>query len=561
MTAFKGSAPDADLVFLKIGGDASSSASSDAMIGAMNDAVTIYNADILTMSYGGWYTYHDGSSFTEQKVDWVYSQGVPFFLSAGNSANDDHHYSGTVAASSETGFIAISTNANSALTFNLVWYDGLGTSNDLSMKYYDENFDELTITNQNLRTQSDRGTESIYSNYSFLVAAGTYYVKVFNSSSNSQFFHIYFDDWNYADITFNSPDPEYTIGQPSSADNGFAVGAWTTRNVWYDYSGSGWGYGYTLDAIAPFSSRGPRVNGGATKPNITAPGSAIISLKDTDYLTIADALWIDNDGTTSAGDANYYVMQGTSMACPIAAGAAALLLDINPSATPAEVYTAIQNNANTSGTGTVPNNTWGYGKLDIHAASIDTPFPVELTHFSAKEIKNKIILNWQTATEVNNYGFSIERRLEVVNREWETLAFVEGHGNSNSPKDYTYIDDTPLNGKVGYRLKQIDTDGTFEYSDEIEIEVESVIENKLVGNYPNPFNPTTTVRFDLANEGNVSLVVYNVIGEVVKKLLDQKMTAGKHKVEFEASNLSSGIYFYQLNAGNFIDVKKMMVIK
>jgi len=135
-TAFKGSAPDASLIFLKIGGDVSSGASSSAMIGAMNDAVTIYGADILTMSYGGWHTYHDGSEATEQKVDWVYAQGVPFFISAGNSADDAQHYSGTVAAGGSTGYIAITTETGSALTFNTVWYDGLGTRNDLYMQYY-----------------------------------------------------------------------------------------------------------------------------------------------------------------------------------------------------------------------------------------------------------------------------------------------------------------------------------------------------------------------------------------------------------------------------------------
>ena len=110
------------------------------MIAAMDAAVNIYNADVLSMSYGGWYTYHDGSSATEQKVDWVYAQGVPFFLSAGNSADDDHHYSGTVPAGGNTGYIAINTNADSALTFNLVWYDGLGTNNDLYMEYYNSSY-------------------------------------------------------------------------------------------------------------------------------------------------------------------------------------------------------------------------------------------------------------------------------------------------------------------------------------------------------------------------------------------------------------------------------------
>jgi len=195
------------------------------------------------------------------------------------------------------------------------------------------------------------------------------------------------------------------------------------------------------------------------------------------------------------------------------------------------------------------------------------PLPVELTNFTVKEVNKKIMLNWQTATEVNNYGFEVERssfqQVETtpVETKWETIGFVPGHGNSNSPNDYTFIDDTKPYGIVTYRLKQIDTDGSFEYSDEIKIEITTTIENKLVGNFPNPFNPTTTIRFDLAKESNVSLTIYNIMGEVVSTLIDQKMSAGKHKINFDASQLSSGIYFYQLNTGSFIDVKKMMLLR
>ncbi len=239
-TPFKGSAPGADLTFLKIGGDVSSSATSAAMIGAMDAAVNIYDADVLTMSYGGWYTYHDGSSSEEQKVDWVYSQGKPFFLSAGNSAGDAHHYSGTAPAGGSTDYIAINTNSGSALTFNLVWYDGLGTNNNLYMEYYGPSPTYTLLAKSELATtESTRGTESKYSNANLTVSAGTRYVKVFNTSGSSQFFHIYFDNWGYPNITFASPDPNYTIGQPASADHGFAVGSYVSRTSWTASDGTG----------------------------------------------------------------------------------------------------------------------------------------------------------------------------------------------------------------------------------------------------------------------------------------------------------------------------------
>ncbi|MCH7706434.1 MAG: S8 family serine peptidase, partial [Chloroflexi bacterium] len=115
---------------------------------------------------------------------------------------------------------------------------------------------------------------------------------------------------------------------------------------------------------------------------------------------------------TGSGSANYYVMTGTSRACPIAAGAGALLLDKVSGATPLEVYDAIQNSASTSGTGSVPNDTWGYGKLDVLAALNQSPFPVELSSFIAKSSKDGVQLDWVTQTEVNNYGFDILRQTQ-----------------------------------------------------------------------------------------------------------------------------------------------------
>lgn len=563
-TPFKGSAPGADLTFLKIGLDGNGSATSGAMIAGMDAAVNIYDADVLSMSYGGWYTYHDGSSDVEQKVDWVYAQGKPFFLSAGNSAAYGHHYSGTAPAGGSTGFIAINTGSGSALTFNLVWYDGLGTHNNLYMEYYGPAPTyTLLAKSESATTESLRGTESKYSNHTLTVAAGTRYVRVFNTSGNSQFFHIYFDNWGYTNITFASPDANYTIGQPASADNGFAVGSYVSRYDWIASDGTGpWFYsGYTLNDIALYSSRGPRIDG-LQKPNISAPGHAIISLRDTDVYTSLSALWIDNDGTTGVGNANYYVMTGTSMACPITAGASALLLDKEPTATPQLIYDAIQNSANVSGLGTVPNNTWGYGKLDVLAASEES-LPVELNSFSASIIGTTVKLNWQTATEINNYGFEVERKIlkQVQNDNWEKIGFVNGNGNSNSPKDYSFVDTKVSSGKYSYRLKQIDNDGQFEYSKTIEVELGLPKKFELSQNYPNPFNPTTKISWQSPVSNWQTLKVYNILGKEVTTLVNEYREAGSYEINFDASNLSSGIYIYKLQVGEYTQTKKMTLIK
>ena len=479
----------------------------------MNDAVNIYNADVLTMSYGGWDTYHDGSSPMEQKVDWVYAQGVPFFLSAGNDADAAHHYSGTVPAGGATDYIPINAVNGSLLAFNLVWYDGLSTDNDLNIQYYGRSpqYSQLSRIEE-ATTESDRGTESKYTHQtSPIIVSGTYYLKVFNNSASDQFFHIYFDDWGYEDVTFVDPDPNYTIGSPASADHGFAVGAYVSRDIWYPAMGGAYWYGalFVLNDIAPYSSRGPRVDE-LQKPNITAPGSAIISVRDTKVLMTENSSWIDNDGILGSGNSNYYVMTGTSMACPIAAGAAALLLEKEPSAIPQLIYDAIQNSAGTSGIGAVPNKTWGFGKLDVLAAS-NEPLPVELSSFSASLFDSKVKLNWETATEVNNYGFDILRQAQD-DKDWVKIGFITGNGNSNSPKNYSFEDKSVLSGKYSYKLKQIDNDGKYEYSKTIEVDLGFPTKFEISQNYPNPFNPITTIRYSLPLASNVKLTIYNTLG-------------------------------------------------
>ncbi len=191
--------------------------------------------------------------------------------------------------------------------------------------------------------------------------------------------------------------------------------------------------------------------------------------------------------------------------------------------------------------------------------------PVELISFTVSKKGDEILLEWETATEVNNYGFEIQRSVSsnhISEREWETIGFVEGHGNSNSPKGYLFVNDiVPNSNVIQYRLKQIDFNGGFEYSKIAEIKINDVAEFKLSQNYPNPFNPSTTISFALPKQADVKLNVYNPIGEKVVELLNGNISAGYHQVNFDGSNLSSGLYFYKISAGNFVSVKKMMLLK
>ncbi len=185
--------------------------------------------------------------------------------------------------------------------------------------------------------------------------------------------------------------------------------------------------------------------------------------------------------------------------------------------------------------------------------------PVELTTFTAAVNSSGVKLNWETATEVNNYGFAIERKSE--NTEWKKVAFVNGHGNSNSPKTYSYVDSKVLSGVYQYRLKQIDFDGKFEYSAVVEINLSVPQKFELNQNYPNPFNPSTNIKFSLPKASNVTLKVFNAIGEEVATLINKKLPAGNHVVNFNGSNLISGVYFYQLATDEKSVVKKMLLVK
>ena len=209
------------------------------------------------------------------------------------------------------------------------------------------------------------------------------------------------------------------------------------------------------------------------------------------------------------------------------------------------------------------------GDEDIDGLRVATswsqaPLPVELTSFTANVLDNAVVLDWQTATEVNNYGFEIQRKIlnQVQNdSQWNKIGFVNGHGNSNSPKSYSFTDNSAISGKYSYRLKQIDIDGKYEYSNVVEVTISAPDKFELLQNYPNPFNPTTQISFALPFAAKVNLSVFNMLGQKVEELANHTFEAGVHSVQFNAASYSSGIYFYKLTSENFLQIKKMMLLK
>ena len=204
----------------------------------------------------------------------------------------------------------------------------------------------------------------------------------------------------------------------------------------------------------------------------------------------------------------------------------------------------------------------------------DDALPVELNSFTAALNGRDINLNWETETEVNSYGFEIERseinsKSEIRNLQFTKIGFIAGHGNSNSPKHYSFADNNLNSGKYIYRLKMVDNDGSYEYSPEVESEIGVPIEYLLAQNYPNPFNPTTKIEYQLPFESSVTIELYNIAGERVDVLVNQEQAAGYYTVEVNSTQfrLSSGVYIYRMTAmssrdsKSFTQLKKMVLLK
>ncbi|MBN2136792.1 MAG: S8 family serine peptidase, partial [Sedimentisphaerales bacterium] len=375
-----GMAPGADLYFYKIGDDVTASAGDSDMIEAITRAQSL-GCDIFSMSYGGYSVFMDGSGAVCQTIDAAAAAGMTCFIAAGNEQDNRDHYSVEVAPGAVSGTFVFTINNSGPGVYasdewlQLNWIDGADDENII-----------LTCTNLGASESlvedwsgcSPRGTES--KQYVLSPSVPSYSTKTYTLSfSNSAGsgvtpdVHIYHISGNGY---FNVAETSSTILYPALADDAIAVGAWTQRKLWKNYEGIDYYYPIlTVDTLAPFSSLGPRIDG-VLKPDVVAPGAATISARDSyGSLAASDARIVDNDGLNldGSGPADYYVNMGTSMACPHAAGLAALVLEAKPSLTPAELKQTLTSTAsNAYG----PNNSVGYGMLNVYDAIVsDEPVP------------------------------------------------------------------------------------------------------------------------------------------------------------------------------------------
>jgi hypothetical protein len=189
--------------------------------------------------------------------------------------------------------------------------------------------------------------------------------------------------------------------------------------------------------------------------------------------------------------------------------------------------------------------------------------PVELSSFTASVSETNVTLNWVTASETNNQGFEIERN---DGNGFQKIGFVPGFGTTTETRSYSYTDAGLPEGTYSYRLKQIDFNGMYEFSEVVEVEIVVPDVYSLAQNYPNPFNPATRITFSLAVDSKVSLKIFDVLGQEVASIVNQDLIQGVHTYDFNATGINSGVYFYKIeatgvNGNEFVDVKKMILVK
>lgn len=291
---------------------------------------------------------------------------------------------------------------------------------------------------------------------------------------------------------------------------------------------------------------------------------------------VYDSRLILPDGTTGSpvdyrsGDVNFTGQYTYTLKWQLGDDATSFNLNVNIPEVPG---TVTMNVVDPFG-GVIVNQTFneGSGQVIVTNAALtqlnitidyNAPIPVELTGFNANISGESIVLNWTTATETNNKGFEVERSTD--NSNFKSIVFIDGNGTTSEKHNYSYRDHDVVSGKYYYRLKQIDFDGTSYYSNRVEVEFMPV-EFSLGQNYPNPFNPSTRIKFALPVVSNVKLTLYNMLGQEVMTIVNEKMNIGLHEVKLNASRLSSGVYIYAIEAKgddgrNFNEIRKMMLIK
>ena len=448
-----------------------------------------------------------------------------------------HDFSGE---NSQTPYLYFNLPSGGNTSIILQWNDRFGGSgNDYDLYLYSFSAGSFVAQSINYQTGSDDPLEVI--NYTATAATAGDFAIVVNKYSgirkNLEVF-IYLDSGFYYSNNISGVD---AIFGHAALDSVITVGA-----VKY----------YTPNSLEIYSSCGPST--------IEYPSSVTRNKPD---LVAVDGTLITGAGGFGIPSALMYRFYGSSASVAHVTGVLAQIWSNNQVTSGTQAKSYVLNYSYDEGSSGY-DNTFGFGlinSLNVY----QNPLPVELSSFTFKIRNEGVKLNWITQTEVNNYGFEVERKAplnppkEGNEGDWEEIGFVDGHGNSNSPKYYSFLDKTVKYGNYLYRLKQIDNDGSYKYSAPLEVNVGEIPgEFILEQNYPNPFNPVTKINFAVHNPAYIILTVYDILGNEIEELFnDYAGQESIYEVEFNAENLSSGIYYYELRTENEVKIKKMLLLK
>ncbi len=401
----------------------------------------------------------------------------------------------------------------------------------------------------------------------FVEANGTLWVSNFNIHRLLRF-------QNAATLP-NGSNADLVIGQPDFVTGTAGLSATkmnNTNGVYVDWLGNLWVSEYTNRRVLKFNNASTLVNGDTADVVLGQP-DFITNTSNTTQNGMGNVRWLTGDI-----NGNLYVVQESNNRISVFLQAATLANGSNADyvigqpdfTTGTGLNPPTQNSLRTPRGASVDNTgkkLWvtDWANNRVLRYDISSLVPVELSSFSASVTLNNVELNWTTATETNNFGFSVERRSE--DSEFEEIGFVKGNGTSTLINSYSFIDSKPLSGVVYYRLKQIDLDGSINYSNEVLADNTGLIEGfRLLGNYPNPFNPSTTISFTLTEKENVRVLVRDILGSEVVEIFNGIASPGINRLQWKGTNsmgqtVNSGVYFYTVEVNNKVYSGKMIFNK
>ena len=569
---YKGVAPDADLIIVKT--DFYSTHIVDGVNYIISKAQSLGRPVVVNLSLGRQYGPHDGTSEFETAISSFCGTGKMVVVSAGNKKGKEIHAEGVYSGSSVSTSFYVKSGAKVGID---IWHDGgdgytctvQGPGVGPISANHGQYISSSSISIWNATSTPPNGDNEIVIHITN-PPVGSWSITLSNRNPSSGSGE--FDMWIYepsdpsegsAYFTSNVSEDEI-VGEPGNAQNCLTVGSYNTKYEWD--SENGFHYWYeppiTLADISSFSSEGP-TRDGRLKPEIAAPGKGIVSSLSTD--STVDVSWIVKDG-------RHCIKRGTSMAAPHVAGAVALIYDKYPSASVSQVRNWILNTArsDTYASG-LPNNTWGYGKLNV-PDMLDATLPVTLTSVEAAFDGSKVILIWHTETEVENVGFNIYRS-DSKDGRYEKIGWVDSKGALIAPNDYLFTDEDVVEGRsYFYYIESVELSGKRSRSDIIQVVLDRQTPAKtaLLQNYPNPFNPETWIPFKLSEEMDVVIEIYDLSGKMVRKIDMGHLKPGYYISKDKAAHwdgrnengerVASGTYIYRLKAERNL-TRKMTVLK